>query len=141
MNASDPEHGQLTYSAQWGDEWYVRSAPADFYYPGAPITQSTTFTHSYESAGTYTVRMLVRDSVGKEAKTTTTVQVGGTSTICPSGNAPVCGRPTGCANTCPAGYQCATACALQSAVTYPSMCHLTAANAAELHSGACLSNE
>ncbi len=76
INASDPENGTLTYSIQWGDEWYARSSLLEGIYPGSAVVQTTTFTHSYASAGTYTVRIVVRDSAGKTATTSATVQVG-----------------------------------------------------------------
>ena len=81
INASDPENGQLTYSVSWGDEYVpagsnlASNAPWNY-------TQTTTFTHSYSSTGTYTVVMYVRDAFGKEAKTSSTVRVG--DRVCPT---------------------------------------------------------
>ena len=81
IRASDPEQGQLSYSVTWGDENATGAAPSsdglDLY-----SAQSSTFTHSYASAGTYTVTVVVRDSAGKEARTSSTVRVG-TTALCP----------------------------------------------------------
>ncbi len=131
VQASDPENGTLTYSIEWGDEWYARIAPASFFYPGAAVAQSTTFTHSYARAGTYTVKMLVRDSGGKTAKATATVEVGSAPIRCPDLYKPVCGAPP--RGICPQGV----ACAAVPPVTYSSVCNLNAAGATMISNGPC----
>ena len=67
--ASDPQNGSLTYSVNWGD-----NAPA----PLATLSpiQTTTFTHSYETAGNYTITFTVTDSLGLTATSTVTVEIG-----------------------------------------------------------------
>lgn len=74
IQASDPEGGTLTYQVWWGDEniyasnYTTATAAREF-------TQSTTFTHIYSNAGTYTVMITVRDSGGQEARSSSTVKV------------------------------------------------------------------
>lgn len=81
IKASDPENGQLTYQVWWGDEHIYSPANASTV-SAREFIQSTTFTHSYANAGTYTVSIVVRDSAGQEAKTSTTVRVGSETTAC-----------------------------------------------------------
>ncbi|MFA6552157.1 MAG: PKD domain-containing protein [Candidatus Paceibacterota bacterium] len=77
VNASDPENGALSYSVSWGDN----SAYAQNSTSGSAVTsssvQNSTFTHSYSSAGTYTVTFTVKDNAGLSAQTSATVQVVG----------------------------------------------------------------
>lgn len=91
IQASDPENGQLSYGIVWGDGRGMAPVAA-----GSPLVpefvQTTTFTHSFITAGTYTVAIVVRDAAGKEAKTSTTVRVGepliactADATQCPNG--------------------------------------------------------
>src|SRR6185369_4297975 len=96
INASDPEGGQLSYQVWWGDE-NVYAPMMNAAGTARDFVQTTTFTHAYANAGTYTVTMLVHDSAGQEAKTSTTVNVGNNGVACTEQYAPVCGRPTGCA--------------------------------------------
>lgn len=56
---------------------------------------------------------------------------------CPAVYQPVCGRPNGCANTCPAGSMCPMYCRLNDPQTYSNRCMLDAAGAEYLYSGAC----
>ena len=136
IDASDPENGNLSYSVTWGDEWAIAGAPrassAEY-----SIVQSTTFTHSYAYAGTYTVVVVVRDSAGGEAKATATVQVANANVACTLQYDPVCGRPSGCANTCAPGMYCTMECRLHEPQTYGNRCQLNAANAEFLYAGAC----
>lgn len=71
--------GQLTYSITWGDEGlygvYTLAAPS---YLREVTSQNTTFTHTYSTPGTYTVRITARNSVGYTATATATVVVGNT---------------------------------------------------------------
>ncbi len=139
ISASDPENGRLTYAITWGDEWAVGDNSARATAPQMSIVQQTTFTHSYSQPGTYTIGLTVSDDSGKSARTSSTVQV--SQTACTGEYAPVCGRPTGCANTCPPGMYCATMCRLQDPVTYSNRCQLNNANATFLHAGTCSGNE
>ncbi|MBI2474692.1 MAG: peptidoglycan-binding protein [Candidatus Taylorbacteria bacterium] len=74
VNARDPENGTLSYSVDWGD-----SVPRVYTTNGTvaspSVQQTSTFTHSYSSAGTYTVKFTVTDDKGLVANTSSTVQV------------------------------------------------------------------
>ena len=138
IQASDPENGPLSYAVTWGDEWYalpgMRLSTADF-----SIVQSTTFTHSYERAGTYKINVTVKDAAGKQAQISTTVTVERGLVACTKEYMPVCGRPPGCANTCPPGQYCTLICQLHEPVTYSNSCTMKAAEATLIHAGACTS--
>lgn len=135
IEASDPEDGTLTYNITWGDELLSRTEVDMLAAPSASEEQTTTFTHEYAEAGTYTITIRVRDAEGKEARSTTTVRVA--QKACGEIYAPVCGRPTGCTNTCPSGLYCAMMCALPKPQTYSNSCLLEAAGATKLHTGVC----
>lgn len=138
VSASDPENEQLSYSITWGDEWAVMNSSARF--PASEsIVQKTTFTHSYAQPGSYTVSVTVRDGAGNEARASATVQV--SQTACTGEYAPVCGRPAGCANSCPPGMYCTLMCRMYDPVTYPNRCALNNANAQFLHGGTCTGAE
>jgi PKD repeat protein len=137
VQASDPENGQLHYSILWGDEsvfaYGLNAAPAR-----DAFSQTATFTHAYSREGTYTVIVVVRDAAGLEAKTTMTVRVENRGPVaCTLEYAPVCGRPTGCANTCPPGQYCTMICQLHEPVTYGNRCQMNTAGATFLHEGPC----
>jgi peptidoglycan hydrolase-like protein with peptidoglycan-binding domain len=87
VNASDPEGGSLSYQIWWGDEKTFAAHPNASL--GLDFVQSTTFTHAYATAGTYTVIITVKDSAGQQAKTSTTVKVGG-DVACTMQYDPVC---------------------------------------------------
>jgi hypothetical protein len=70
VNASDPQNGSLTYSVNWGD-----NAPQPLFANNASVVQTSTFTHAYGNAGTYTVTFTVTDSAGLSTVSTVTVQV------------------------------------------------------------------
>src|SRR3989344_2442418 len=70
IRASDPENGNLTYHITWGDEG--RAIPASSLAARESFVQTTTFTHTYSTAGTYTVTIVVSDSSGAQAKTSST---------------------------------------------------------------------
>ncbi|MBI5470655.1 PKD domain-containing protein [Candidatus Kaiserbacteria bacterium] len=131
INASDPENGQLSYRVSWGDENYGL-APHDATLVPLFI-QTTTFTHAYANAGTYTVSVTVQDSNGQSAQTTTTVQVG-SGVACTMEYAPVCGQPPepACRHSIPA---CMIA--TPGPQTYSNRCMLNAAGATFLYQGQC----
>lgn len=134
VKASDPEGQQLSYSIAWGDEVDYASGIRT----SIPVfLQTTSFTHTYSNPGTYTVHVTARDPEGKEAKVTITVKVTQDTVACTMEYAPVCGRPTGCANTCAPGMFCAAICQLHDAKTYGNKCALNAAGAEYLHEGEC----
>jgi len=132
IRASDPENGRLSYSIEWGDEWYVRNAAGSFG-PTASIQQDTSFTHAYEIAGTYTVRVMVRDAEGKEVRASATVKVASTA-YCTKEYVPVCGQPPE-----PACRRSIPACMMASPGprTYSNRCEMNAAGAELLYTGAC----
>ena len=73
VKAYDPENGSLSYSVDWGFETRTIS-------PGVarpPVQNTATFTHAYNSAGTFTPVFYVTDDKGQQAKTSMSVQVGG----------------------------------------------------------------
>ncbi|MCX6736545.1 MAG: DUF1566 domain-containing protein, partial [Candidatus Parcubacteria bacterium] len=71
IKAHDPENGYLGYSVKWGDE--VSGASLQTVAPAAK--QTTTFTHTYSKAGTYTVEFTVTDDKNQTAKSTMTVKI------------------------------------------------------------------
>jgi len=74
VSASDPQNGSLSYSVNWGEAnspLVAEAAPA--------FVQTSTFTHAYMSAGTYTVRFTVRDDAGLTNTSSVTVYVTGTT--------------------------------------------------------------
>lgn len=163
IQASDPENQSLSYTVTWGDEYannlsIALRAPLSF-------VQSSSLTHSYASAGTYQIRIIVRDASGQEAETSITVRVGGEPVACtmeakqcPDGSfvgrtgprcefAP-CPTPSACtmeyAPVCgqppePACRYSVPACLLpaQSPQTYGNRCVMNAAGATFLYSGEC----
>jgi hypothetical protein len=78
VNASDPQNGSLSYSVNWGD---TSTCPTGFICEqattakAAAFVQSSSFTHAYAAAGTYTVTFTVQNSAGLTAQTSTTVTV------------------------------------------------------------------
>lgn len=73
IRATDPNNGTLSYSVDWGDTAYIASPNASV--SSSAYYQTTTFTHSYSSPGTYTVTFTVTNSAGMSTKTTSTVRV------------------------------------------------------------------
>jgi len=76
VNASDPQNGSLSYSVNWGDTPTCKAGYiCEQSMSTASIVQTSTFTHSYATAGTYNITFTVTDSAGLSAQTSTTVQV------------------------------------------------------------------
>lgn len=136
IKASDPESGALTYDISWGDQSGVATALGYDWMPKT-FTQTTSLTHAYSSAGMYTVAMTVFDDKNASAKATATVTVGAAPVACTMQYDPVCGRPAGCANSCPVGMYCAALCQLYPLQTYSNRCVLDAAGAQFEAAGAC----
>lgn len=161
VKASDPENGTLTYNVSWGDDGWglvpmMMSAGAR-----EVFVQTSTFTHSYAYAGVFSVGIVVRDSAGMSAKTSTSVKVGDDTincnvtpltkgpesiawqqkcrpTACTMEYAPVCGMPSYCFNLPPNAGQCS---AFEHAKTYSNRCMMNAAGASYLHEGTCEKEE
>ena len=133
VNASDPENAALSYRILWGDERpeHILSAVAS---PDTAFTQTSSFTHAYNSPGVYTVMVTVRDPEGKEARMATTVKVGGEFIACTLEYNPVCGQPPE-----PACRNAEPACMVPTPApkTYSNTCFLNAAGATLLYGGQC----
>lgn len=85
VKAYDPENDYIFYDVRWGDEPQPpvgTLAPVQMLIPTKG--QTTTFTHVYQAAGSYTVKFTVSDDKGLTAKTSMSVVVGsGTLTNSP----------------------------------------------------------
>ncbi|MBI5003918.1 peptidoglycan-binding protein [Candidatus Kaiserbacteria bacterium] len=139
VRALDPQNDALSYSVTWGDEGATNSSQVMASQAAPAFTQSTSFTHSYAAVGTYTIVVIVRDTDGNEARTSTTVNVKTQENpvACTLQYDPVCGRPAGCTNTCPSGLYCAALCRLPDPVTYSNKCFMQAAGAHLISESAC----
>ena len=135
ITASDPENEQLSYEIAWGDEWMKSDRAAPLSSPDISIIQEVGLTHSYANPGSYTVRVTVSDTAGNRAQATISVSV--SRSVCATVYSPVCGRPPGCANTCPPGQVCTMMCRLYEPQTYSNRCTLNNANAEYLYDGEC----
>lgn len=137
IQASDPENQTLSYSVSWGDA-PVGSLGSNA--AAAPsFVQTTTFTHSYSAVGTYTVRIIVRDSGGMTAEAATTVGVvGPPAATCAAGSVPVCGSLS-CVPSIGVGYGGANCSRPTIQKTFSDRCALNAAGATYLYDGACSS--
>ncbi|MBI2612222.1 peptidoglycan-binding protein [Candidatus Kaiserbacteria bacterium] len=133
IQASDPENGPLNYRVSWGDEYLLAPMMSS---AAEAFVQTTTFTHAYSSAGTYTVTIIVRDSAGQEARTSTTVRIDGTPQYCTMEYAPVCGQPPE-----PACRYTPPYCMLPTPApqTYGNRCLMNQAGATFLYEGQCQS--
>ncbi len=142
VQASDPENQSLKYSIVWGDEFqglpaFINTAMRDVF------VQESTFTHSYARAGTYTVIVVVTDSSGAIAKTTSTVRVGTSEPVaCTLEYAPVCGQVThACLSSNPPAMCAFITLPMNMSEyrpqTYSNRCMMNAAGASFLYSGQC----
>ena len=131
INAKDPNNGALTYSIDWGDVAYMFN-DASTNANSQAFVQSTTFTHSYASAGTYQVWVTVRNAAGQTAKASMTVTVTSGAAGCPTNYNPVCGQPP---FRCPSDLYCPQV--MPAPKTYTSMCALNADGATFLYNGLC----
>ena len=78
VTARDPENGPLSYNVVWGDE--ASFSVMEFRMPSASeqVKQTATFTHTYFNEGVYTPIFYVTDDHESSAKTSISVNVGGT---------------------------------------------------------------
>lgn len=132
VTAYDPESGSLSYQIDWGDVY--ASAQLQGAYE-AYFKQTSTFAHSYSTAGTYTVRVSVRDDAGHVREASTTVRVSAKPVkpvTCTREYNPVCGQP---AWVCPVGFSCPTV--MPDPKTYGNLCMLEADGAEMLYPGEC----
>jgi hypothetical protein len=81
VSASDRENGNLSYSVDWGDQKPEPLARAAL--TADAFVQTSTFTHAYDTAGTYTVKFTVKDDAGLTAKSSATVHVNRSATSAP----------------------------------------------------------
>jgi hypothetical protein len=70
VRASEPNDGSLTYAVDWGDT----ASGARMMAPAA-FVQTSTFTHTYDATGTYTVQFSIKNEAGAVTKTSATVFV------------------------------------------------------------------
>ncbi|MBU2416701.1 hypothetical protein KKA89_01785, partial [Patescibacteria group bacterium] len=75
VTASDPENGTMSYRVVWGDEVYTTSGDVSLSPPLIPVQQTTTFTHTYNTVGTYTPVFQVKDDQDEVAETSISVTV------------------------------------------------------------------
>lgn len=78
INAYDPKNGSLTYKADWGDSGSMMRAAAE-----TPFTQTASFSHIYDTAGTYTATFTASNEAGKTATSTMTIKVTAADTTGP----------------------------------------------------------
>src|SRR3989338_11035658 len=66
VKASDPENGALSYSVVWGDEQSTGTNQSSMTASAPAFVQTTSFTHSYASSGTFTPSFYVKDNTRSE---------------------------------------------------------------------------
>ncbi len=73
VRATDTNGGGLSYTVVWGDEgsYYVTTTATSL----TPFTQSSTFTHTYNSVGIFTPKFTVRGSNGLTVNTSVSTNV------------------------------------------------------------------
>lgn len=134
VTVTDPENGPLSYSINWGEPtMYAEGAAAP---SSKAYEQTSTFSHTYAAPGTYTITVTATDNQGATAKASVSVKVGG-DVVCAEIYQPVCGRPSGCANTCASGQVCPAICQLKDPQTFGNRCQLNSSGAQYLHEGQC----
>jgi len=79
VSAYDNQGGNLTYSAIWGDEELAVGNTIPLSDPAFKSGQTSTFTHSYRYAGVFTATFTVANQYGQSAKSSITVNVGGSN--------------------------------------------------------------
>lgn len=76
VQAYDPRNGSLSYNITWGDEQNdavgLLKTPQN---SEKAFVQTATFSHTYANAGVYTITVKVANNLGKEAKSSITVNV------------------------------------------------------------------
>ncbi|MDD5050643.1 MAG: peptidoglycan-binding domain-containing protein [Candidatus Pacebacteria bacterium] len=80
IRASDPSEGTLSYFAHWGDEPVYMTPAGEASSTTATqaipqFVQSSSFPHSYDRAGTYTITFTIENSSGLMTQANTTVVV------------------------------------------------------------------
>ncbi|MBI3888291.1 Ig-like domain-containing protein [Candidatus Nomurabacteria bacterium] len=78
VNALDPQDGNLTYAADWGDSATTLRAMA---FAGTPFVQTATFSHVYSVAGTYTAKFTVMNDAGEIASSSMVIVATGPITL------------------------------------------------------------
>lgn len=79
IKAYDPNGGNLSYSVFWGDEVMTQTAVSNAKEIMLDYRQTSTFSHVYERAGSYTPVFTVRNDAGKSITTSLSLKVKGTS--------------------------------------------------------------
>lgn len=74
INVSDPENGYLSYDVCWED-YLCQQIDSNRSLSANNFTQTATFSHAYNKAGTYNVLITVIDDKGNSAKTSYNVRV------------------------------------------------------------------
>lgn len=87
VSARDPEGDTLKYALRWGDETKDELAQK------LSLTQNTTYTHTYDMPGAYTITAYARDAAGGVAQATKRITVNDSyaGVVCTREYAPVCG--------------------------------------------------
>ncbi len=75
INASDPENEMLSYKANFGDSIW-----SNWFWFWQPYVTSSTFTHAFASAGTYTAKFTVKDQSGAKVSVTLPIVVTASTT-------------------------------------------------------------
>lgn len=74
--ASDPEYEAIEYSIIWGDEGGSLAQLLDLARLGIyAFSRQTTYTHAYQSSGSYTIIVFARDTANNDARATLSVTV------------------------------------------------------------------
>jgi PKD repeat protein len=76
VSASDVQGAYVSVSVNWGDANQYGSAASP---QSASVSQQNTFSHAYQSAGTYTIVFTATDNYGNSNKATATVTVTGST--------------------------------------------------------------